>query len=159
MSRKRVKAFIILGIVGALTSAGIYLVSLSGSEIANEKKFLESYYSLVDATTGLTERYHKEIEKWEREQYDDHELANITNSFLSEYKHLVEEASSLNPPQKFQQALDFYIKSLNSERASYVAFRDFIETGDPKLNETSIDLLSNATRYELESFNLIESLR
>ena len=38
-------------------------------------------------------------------------------------------------------------------------FRDFVETGDPKLNETSIDLLSNSTKYELESFNLINGLR
>ena len=159
MSRKRVRAFIIIGIVGALTSAGIYLVSLAGSEIAGEKEFLESYYSLVDATTGLTERYHKEIEMWERDQYDDQEIVNITNSFLSEFKHLTEEASSLSPPQKFQQALDFYVKSLDSERLSYVAFREYVETGDPKFNDTSIDLLSNATRYELESFNLIESLR
>jgi hypothetical protein len=159
VAKKRVKTFIILGIIGALTSAGIYLVSLSGSEIAGEKKFLEDYYSLVDATTGLTERYHKEIEKWEREQYDDRELIEITNSFLSEYGHLAEDASSLSPPQKFQEALDLYIKSLNSERASYAVFRDFVETRDPKLNETSVDLLSNATRYELASFSLIETLR
>ena len=33
--------------------------------------------------------------------------------------------------------------------------RDFLVTGDPSLNETSIDLLTNATEYELESFALI----
>ena len=38
-------------------------------------------------------------------------------------------------------------------------FLDFVETGDPRFNETSIDLLSNATKYELESFNIINSLR
>jgi len=127
-------------------------------EIA-EAEFLDKYYSLVNASTGVTENYHKEIEKWERDQYDDRELVEITNSFLSEYDLLVDRASSFRPPQKYQEAIDPYIKSLNSERASYAVFRDFVETGDPKLNETSIDLLSNATKYELESFNLINSER
>jgi hypothetical protein len=68
---------------------------------------------------------------------------------------LVERAYGFKPTQKYQDALDLYIKSLSSERASYTAFRDFVETGDPKLNESSIDLLSNATKYELESFALI----
>jgi hypothetical protein len=72
---------------------------------------------------------------------------------------LVDRASSIRPPLKYQEALGLYIESLNSERASYALFRDFVETGDATLNETSIDLLSNATKYELESFNLINTLR
>ena len=115
--------------------------------------------SLVDAATGVTENYHKEIGKWERGQYDDRELVNITDSVLSQYDLLVERASGFKPPQKYQDALDLYEKSLRSERASYTTFRDFVETGDPELNESSIDLLSNATKYERESFNLINTLR
>jgi hypothetical protein len=49
------------------------------------------------------------------------------------------------------------MKSLSSERASYSLFRDFVESGDPSLNEISTDLLSNATKYELESFALINA--
>lgn len=159
MSKKRAKTFIVIGIIVALTFVGIYFASLSSSKISEEKQFLENYYSLVDATTGVTEEYHKEIERWERDQYDDRELVNITNSFLTEYDLLVERASSIRPPLKYQEALGLYIESLNSERASYALFRDFVETGDATLNETSIDLLSNATKYELESFNLINTLR
>lgn len=159
MSKKRAKTFIVIGIILAVSFAGIYLASVSSSQITEEKQFLENYYSLVDATTGVTENYHKEIEKWERDQYDDREFVGITNSFLSEYDHLVNRASSFKPPQKYQEALDLYLKSLTAERSSYTVFRDFIETGDSRLNETSIDLLSNATIYELESFNLINSIR
>jgi hypothetical protein len=159
LSKKRAKTFIVIGIIVALAFIGIYFAALSNSQISEEKQFLENYYSLVDASTGVTEDYHREIEKWERDQYDNRELVNITNSFLSEYDLLVDRASSFRPPLKYQEALDLYIKSLNSERASYALFRDFVETGDAKLNETSIDLLSNATRYELESFNLINALR
>ena len=48
---------------------------------------------------------------------------------------------------------------MNSESASYSAFRNFIETGNPELNETSVELLSNATKYELASFNSLEAER
>lgn len=124
-----------------------------------EAQFLDNYYSLVNASGKTTEAFHKEIEKWERNEYNDRELADVTNSFLSQYDSLVERASSIKAPQKYQEALDLYIKSLDSERASYVMFRDFVETGNPELNETSIDLLSNATKYELESFKLINKER
>jgi hypothetical protein len=122
-----------------------------------ESEFLENYYSLVDASNGVTENYHREIEKWERDQYDNRDLAEVTDSFLFEYDLLVDKATSLKAPQKYQEALELYIKSLNSERTGHAMFLNFVETGDPRFNETSIDLLSNATKYELESFNLIKS--
>lgn len=159
VSKKRTKTYIIMGIILALAFGGIYVAFLSSSRANEEKQFLEDYYSLVDATTGVTENYHKEIEKWEKDQYDDRKLIAITSSFLSKYDHLVDRASSFKPPKKYQEALNLYIKSLDSERSSYAVFRDFVETGDPRLNETSIDLLSNATKYELESFNLVNTLR
>ena len=159
VSKKRAKTYIVIGIILALTSAGIYLAFLSSSQVNEEKQFLEAYYSLVDATTDVTENYHKEIEKWERDQYDNRKLVEVTDSFLSEYDLLVDKATSFKAPQKYPEALELYIKSLNSERTSYALFLDFVETGDPRFNETSIDLLSNATKYELESFNIINSLR
>jgi hypothetical protein len=149
----------VIGIIVAITSIGIYLVFISSSQIAEEKNFLQNYYSLVESATAVTEKYHKEIEKWESDQYDDLELVNTTNSILLEYDVLVNKALSFKPPSKYQEALDLYIKSLNFESTSYALFRDFVETGDPKLNETSIDSLSNATKYELQSFNLINALR
>jgi hypothetical protein len=159
MVRKRVKTYLVVGIILALASVGIYVTSLSSSQNLEDRQFLENYYSLVNTTTGVTEKYHKEIEKWERDEYDNQELVSITDSFLSQYDRLMDRASSFSTPDKFQNALDLYVKSLSSERASYALFRDFIETGDPKLNETSIDLLSNASKYELESFALMDAER
>jgi hypothetical protein len=149
----------VIGIIVALTSIGIYLVFVSSSQIAEEKNFLQNYYLLVESATAVTEKYHNEIEKWESDQYNDLELVKATNSILTEYDILVNKASNFKPPTKYQEALDLYIESLNFERTSYALFRDFIETGDPKLNETSIDSLSNATKYELQSFNLINAER
>lgn len=153
----------VVGIMLALASAGIYFTFISGSNLQErnleERAFLESYYSLVNSTALTTENYHKEIERWERGELDDQELVSITNSYLEEYDQLVDRASGFSTPENFQDALDLYIKSLQSERESYVYFRDFIESGDPILNETSVDLLSNATEYELESFAIMNSQR
>lgn len=153
----------VVGIMLALASAGIYFTFISGSNLQErnleERAFLESYYSLVNSTALTTENYHKEIERWERGELDDQELVSITNSYLEEYDQLVDRASGFSTPENFQDALDLYIKSLQSERESYVYFRDFIESGDPILNETSVDLLSNATEYELDSFAIMNSQR
>lgn len=163
MVAKRAKVSMVVGIMLALASAGIYFTFISGSNLQErnleERAFLESYYSLVNSTALTTENYHKEIERWERGELDDQELVSITNSYLEEYDQLVDRASGFSTPENFQDALDLYIKSLQSERESYVYFRDFIESGDPILNETSVDLLSNATEYELESFAIMNSQR
>jgi hypothetical protein len=159
MLQKRVKIFIAIGTVVALASVGIYFTFISSSQNSAERHFLENYYSLVNSTTGVTENYHKEIGKWERDEYDDQQFVSITDSFLSQFDQLLDRASRISTPEKFRDALDLYVKSLSSERASYTAFRDFIGTGDPRLNETSTDLLSNASKYELESFALINAQR
>ena len=90
----------------ALTSSGIYLVFVSSSQIAEEKNFLQNYYLLVESATAVTEKYHKEIEKWESDQYNDLELVKATNSILTEYDILVNKASNFKPPTKYQEALD-----------------------------------------------------
>lgn len=126
---------------------------------AVDEDFIQNYYTLVNATTRVTEDYHKEIGKWEEGEHSDQQIVSITNSYLSQFDKLVDEASNIDAPEKFQDAVDLYINSLNSERASYAMFRDFVETGDPNLNETSVDLLSNATEFELDSFALINAER
>jgi len=105
---------------------------------------------------GVTEDYHNEIGKWQRGEYDDQQIVSVTNAFLIKYDDLMDSASSISSPQKYE-ALELYIKSLESERASYASFRGYIETGDPRLNQTSANLLSNATEYEFESFFLINA--
>jgi hypothetical protein len=159
MVRKRVKFFIAVGSIVALTSAGIYFSFLPSSQNSADRHFIENYYSLVNSTAGVTEHYHKEIGKWERDEYNDQQFVSITDSFLSQFDRLLDRASSISTPEKFRDALNLYVKSLSSERASYAAFRGFIETGDPRLNATSTDLLSNASKYELESFGLINAQR
>jgi hypothetical protein len=45
-----------------------------------------------------------------------------------------------------------YVKSLESEIASYMHFRNFLVTGNMIEDDTSTQLLSNALKYEIKSF-------
>jgi hypothetical protein len=132
-------------------------IGLYATPEVEDTKFLNNFYSLVNDTNQVSRSNNEEIGKWKKGEYDNQQIVSITNSYLPKYDQLIADASNFSAPEKFQGALDLYIRSLISERGSYALFRDFIETGDPSLNETSIDLLSNATKYELESFALINA--
>jgi hypothetical protein len=132
-------------------------IGLSTSPQAEDSEFLNNFYSLVNDTNQVSQNYDDEIGKWKKGEYDNQQIVSITNSYLPQYDQLIAYASNFSAPEKFQWALDLYIKSLNSERQSNELFRDYIETGNPDLNETATDLLSNASKYEFESFALINA--
>jgi hypothetical protein len=52
-----------------------------------------------------------------------------------------------------------YTKSLEAERDSYKQFGDFIKIGNPQLNETSTDLLTDSLKYKIEAFKAIQPLQ
>ena len=142
--------------IGILNSVGGVSEANSSASTGNEdSEFLDNFYSIVNQTNQVTQEYHTEIGRWQMGEFDDQEMISITDSYLPMYEQLINTTSDFDAPEKFQNALDLYVKSLSSEQESYSLFRDFLDTGDPSLNETSIDLLTNATEYELESFGLI----
>jgi hypothetical protein len=53
---------------------------------------------------------------------------------------------------KYLQAKDLYIKSLQFEIGSYIHFRNSLVTGNKTEDDTSTQLLSNALKFEVESF-------
>jgi hypothetical protein len=72
---------------------------------------------------------------------------------LQEFQKLVSRAQALQPyTSKYLQAKDLYVKSLQSEIGSYMHFRNFLATGNKTEDDTSTQFLSNALKFELESF-------
>jgi hypothetical protein len=152
---------ILLGImlvsVGSLILTINGVIGLSTSAEVEDGEFLNNFYSLVNDTNQVSQNYDDEIGKWKKGVYDNQQMISITDSFFPQYDQLIATASNFSTPEKFQGALDLYIKSLSSERQSNELFQDFIETGNPELDETATDLLSNASKYEFESFALINA--
>jgi hypothetical protein len=70
---------------------------------------------------------------------------------------LIDETNNLQVPEQFKNGVSLYTKSLEADRDSYQQFGDFIKTGNPVLNETSTDFLTDSLKYEIEAFKAIQS--
>ena len=95
--------------------------------------------------------------KWKTHQYDNKTMISITNNYLLKYENLVNESKALHPPKQYQNATDLYTKSLESELQSYTHFRNYLSTNNTAENELSTRLLSDAFRYEVDSFKELKS--
>ena len=87
-------------------------------------------------------------------------MASITDNYLPKYQNLINETMSLSfqAPSKYGKAIELYLKSLESEFQSYIHFKNYLLTGNLMENETSVQLLSDALRYEAESFAAFKSV-
>jgi hypothetical protein len=126
----------------------------SGILIDNKtESFHVAYETLINDSHSLTESYQKEIGKWQSKHYDNKTMILITDKYLPEFQKLVSRAQALQPTTtKYLQAKDLYVKSLQSEIGSYMHFRNFLVTGSKTEDNTSTQLLSNALKYEINSF-------
>src|SRR5206468_11257010 len=87
-------------------------------------------------------------------------MASITDNYLPKYQNLIDETMSLSfqIPSKYEKAIELYLKSLESEFESYIHFKNYILTGNLIENETCVQLLSDALRYEAGSFAAFKSV-
>jgi hypothetical protein len=111
------------------------------------------YETLINDSHSLTESYQKEIGKWQSKQYNNKTMVLVTDKYLPQFQKLVSRAQALQPTTiKYLQAKELYIKSLQSEIGSYMHFRNFLATGSKTEDNISTQLLSNALKYEINSF-------
>jgi hypothetical protein len=136
------------------SSSSIGNVNSSSSNNSNPTQiFHESYEMLINDSHLLTQSYQKEIGKWQSKQYDNKTMISVTDNYLPKFQKLVNRAEALQPiTEKYLQAKDLYIKSLQSEIESYKHFRTFLITGNNTEDDISTHLLSNALKYEIKSF-------
>jgi hypothetical protein len=129
--------------------------NINGSIISNNEaqSFHIDYEMLINDSHILTQSYQNEIGKWQSKQYDAKAMISITDKYLPEFQKLVKRAQALQPTtEKYLQAKDLYIKSLQSEIRSYMHFRNFLITGNKTEDDTSTQFLSEALKYEIKSF-------
>jgi hypothetical protein len=136
------------------SSSSIGKVNSSSSNNSNPTQIFHwSYEMLINDSHLLTQSYQKEIGKWQSKQYDNKTMISVTDNYLPKFQKLVNRAEALQPiTEKYLQAKDLYIKSLQSEIESYKHFRTFLITGNNTEDDISTQLLSNALKYEIKSF-------
>jgi hypothetical protein len=120
--------------------------------------FEESFTKLVNDTRSLSLSYQNEIGKWQLNQNDNGSMISITNDYLIKFQGIAKEFQELKPPSEgYRRALDLFTKSIQSEMASHIHFRNFLATSNLKEDERSIQLLSDAFKYEKESFDAFKA--
>lgn len=120
--------------------------------------FEESFAKLVSETRSLSLSYHTEIGKWQVNHHDNISMISITNDYLQRFQEIVEKSEELKPPSSgYKRALDLFAKSIQSEMASHIHFQNFLATGDLKEEERSIQLFSDAFKYEKEAFDAFKA--
>jgi hypothetical protein len=120
--------------------------------------FEDSFAKLVNDTRSLSLSYQDEIGKWKLNQHDNRSMISITNDYLLKFRQIAERVQELIPPSEgYRRALDLFAKSIQSEMASHIHFRNFLATGDLKENERSIQLFSDAYKYEKEAFDAFKA--
>lgn len=120
--------------------------------------FEESFAKLVSETRSLSLSYQNEIGKWQLNHHDNISMISITNDYLQRFQEIVEKITGLKPPSaEYKRALDLFAKSIQSEIASHIHFKNFLTTGDLKEDERSIQLFSDAFKYEKEAFDAFKA--
>lgn len=120
--------------------------------------FEESFAKLVSETRSLSLSYQTEIGKWQVNHHDNISMISITNDYLQRFQEIVEKSKELKPPSSgYKRALDLFAKSIQSEMASHIHFQNFLATGDLKEEERSIQLFSDAFKYEKEAFDAFKA--
>jgi hypothetical protein len=152
----RVIMFMSVSFLSLIISTDESVLAQSGAATADQE-FLNDFIELTNKSGALTNSYQQEIGKWENNEYSDGTIMTITNETVTQINNLIDETSNLQIPEKFKNGVSLYTKSLEAERDSYMQFGDFIKTGDPALNETSTDLLTDSLKYEIEAFKAIEA--
>ncbi len=128
-------------------------VTISNNNTNMTSTFHHSYEILINDSRLLTQNYQSEIGKWRLKQYDNKTMMSVTDNYLPMFQKLVGGVEALKPTtENYIQAEEWYTKSLQSEIESYRHFRNFLEKGSPIEDEKSTQLLSDALRYEFNSF-------
>ncbi|HZD34133.1 MAG TPA: hypothetical protein VE130_02925 [Nitrososphaeraceae archaeon] len=151
------------GMISSITISFLFVILLNALDVVAQTgvtaddEFLSNFIELTNKSGALTNSYQNEIGKWENNQYSDNTIMMITNDTIAQINNLIDETNNLQTPEKFKDGASLYAKSLEAERDSYQQFGDFVKTGDPALNETSTDLLTDSLKYEIEAFKAIQT--
>jgi len=115
---------------------------------SNIQVFSDSLSALVSKSQELTRKYQEEVGKWNMKKYDNLTMVTITDRYLSQFEELENDARNLSVPNGHDNIKNSFIRSLESEAASYEHFKNYLNTGNRTEDQLSNDNLSLAYQYE-----------
>ena len=141
----------------SFTNFTTYQVLAQSPTQSNEQTFANSFQGIVDETGLLAHDYDAQVQKWQRGELSNETMASITDTYSPKYQALINRTNDLQTPAGYENVTNLYAKSLESELKSNNQFRDYLLTGNKTGSEVSMQSLSDAFRYEIESFKAFNS--
>ena len=123
----------------------------------NEQSFASSFQGIVNETLLLAHDYDAQVQKWQRGELSNETMASTTDTYSPRYQELINRTNDLQAPAGYENVTSLYAKSLESELKSNNQFRDYLLTGNKTESEASMQSLSDAFRYEMESFKTFKA--
>jgi len=135
-------------IISAAVVVSIVLAILFNPFKSNIQVFSDSLSALVSKSQELTRKYQEEVGKWNMKEHDNLTMVTITDSYLSQFVELENQARNLSVPNGQENIKNSFIRSLESEAASYEHFKNYLITANRTEDQLSNDNLSLAYQYE-----------
>jgi hypothetical protein len=139
---------VFVGIVATVLGVSFMLMT----QATNRENYVITIQNVSDEARVLTRTYEDSIAKWENGLTSKEQILQITDSHLENLNRLLTKLKSLEPPEKFLDAHELSILSLDHELQSDQHMRSYIETGKEEEREMSATLLQKAFDYEAEAF-------
>jgi hypothetical protein len=141
----------------SISNSPTYQTLAQSSNQSNEQSFASSFQSIVNETGLLAHDYDAQVQKWQRGELSNETMASTTDAYLPRYQELITKTKDLQTPTNYENVTNLYAKSLESELQSNTHFRNYLLTGNKTESEASMQSLSDAFRYEMESFKTFKS--
>lgn len=143
------RVLVIAGFAAIAALVGVMAVLyVSG---AQNSAFKQSWDAIAFETNALSQEYQAHEGKWLARQYDNSTMIGIVDDYQPRYQTLIDRAQSLETPEKYTDARDLLVKSIQTEKDSNGHFRNYLVTGDLEEYEKSSELLSLALKYSGEA--------
>ena len=142
MKNKTVGRIITIGGIAVIGAIVAFMVFLQ-IDASKNNDFKRAYEQIVVDTNALTKEYTAKEAKWLAQ--DNRTLVKVIDQYQPRYGQLMERAKALEAPEKYLSSRDYLVGTIDSEKQSYLHFRNYILTG-------------NQTEYTLSSELLTKSL-
>lgn len=150
MAGKRVQRAAVIGGFVAIGAVVVFMVLLQVSTAQNVA-FKQGWNSVKAQANDLTAQYQAEEGRWKAGQHGNATMAAIVDSYMLRYQQLIDNAQAIETPDRYIDARDLLVKSLEAEKDSNEHFREYLLTGDDKEYKKASDLLSLSLKHEAES--------
>jgi hypothetical protein len=143
------RALVVAGFAAIAALVGV-MVMLQVTAAQNSA-FKQSWDAIAFETNALSQEYQAHEGKWLDKQYDNSTMLAVLDDYQPRYQALIDRAQALETPEKYVQARDLLVKSIQTEKDSNDHFRAHLMTGDPDEYKRSSELLSLALKYSAEA--------